>query len=70
MYVIRVNAYFDWDSTFICPCATSEDALNYAYECAKKKFSCYLPKTYKELEDEERGYLEILSEDAELIYWK
>lgn len=70
MYIVKVCAYFDYEATFICPCATSEDALEYAYECAKKKFSCYLPKTYKELEDEEHGYLDILSEDAEFIYLK
>lgn len=67
MYVIRV-AYIECEITVICPMATQEDAMNFAYEIAKKKFNYYMPKTLYDMMMSDTGFIEVLADDAELFF--
>lgn len=66
MYVVRV-AYIASEMTIICPMATQEDAMNFAYEIAKKKFHYDMPKTFEDMMMEDMGFIEVLAADAELF---
>lgn len=67
MYVVRVS-YIESDITVICPMATQEDAMNFAYDMAKKKFHYYdMPKTLNDMMIDGIGFIEVLADDAELF---
>lgn len=66
MYVIRV-AYIDCEITVICPLATQNDAMNFAYNIAKKKFNYDMPETYEDMMMGETGFIEMLSDDAQFF---
>lgn len=67
MYVVRV-AYIASEITIICPMATQEDAMNFAYDIAKKKFPYDMPKTFDDMMMGEYGFIEVLADDAELFF--
>ena len=69
MYVVRV-AYIDCEIIVVCPMATKEDAMNFAYDMAKKRFSRYydMPETFEDMMMGEYGFIEVLADDAELFF--
>lgn len=67
MYVVSV-AYIECEITVICPMATQEDAMNFAYDMAKKKFPYDMPKTFEDLMRGDTGFIEVLATDAELFF--
>lgn len=67
MYVIKVSAYGEWESTYVIPKPTERDAKETALYAANKQFSCGFPDTLEKLEKSEACYMEVLSDDAELM---
>lgn len=66
MYVVRVG-YCGDDITVICPMATQKDAMKFAYNIAKKKLHYHMPETLDDMMMEEAGFIEVLSDDAQLF---
>lgn len=67
MYVIKISAYGEWEATYVIPKPTEQDAKEAALYAARQQFSCYLPNTLEGLEKDDGCYMEILSDDAELM---
>lgn len=68
MYVVRVS-YIGSEITVICPVATENEAMDFAYNIAKKRFYYYdMPESFYEMMDNENyGFIEILCDNAELF---
>ena len=63
MIVVRISRYDKWSADYIIPTNNIIKAKEIAFNHAKQEFSCYLPSTYKEMEDE----IKILSDNANYI---
>lgn len=67
MYVVKISAYGEWEATYVIPKPTEQDAKETAFNAAKKQFGCVLPDTLEEFEKDDGCYMEVLSDDAELM---
>lgn len=67
MFVIRINAYYDWGATYVIPKSTEQEAKQVALNAAKNTFSCVLPDTLEGVENSDGVFMEVLADDAELM---
>lgn len=66
-FAVKVSAYFDWSCTYFVQTPYKEEAKRKAYEMAKGTFSCYMPKTIEEAENDEGICIEVLAEIERII---
>ena len=66
-YAVEVSAYYDWRCTYFVQTPYEEEAKRKAYAMAKGTFSCYMPETLEEAEQDKGVYVEVLAKIERII---
>lgn len=66
-FTVRIVAYFDWEMTYFVQETNEERAKQKAYQRAKQTWSCVLPDTLEEFENNYFGDIEVVAKIGQII---